>query len=369
MRLVDHLPRLAKEFLRIDRVRDVLDRSTAHEAILQFDHFVLTFVDGLAPNTVGGATVDLTNDEILCHIDEFTGQVTGVGCLQRRISQTLPGAVRRDKVIQHREAFTEVGENRFFDDVTRRLGHEAAQPGQLANLLAVATRTGVHHQPNRIELIAATVVVQHLEHHVRDLVGAVGPDIDHLVVTFARCDNTAAILLVDILDLLVCLLNFLGLLARDDHVLKAHRDAGLGRLGEAKLLEFVEHLDGLLMAAVAVAVPNHITQRTLVDDDVREANFVRPNLAEHHATDGGLDDLVGHVAVGSFRPDVRIGHAHHVVDVQRTVCKREEHLLLRAEQANVLLLLANHATWFSGQVITTQNDVLRWRDDRLAAGW
>ena len=148
---------------------------TAHQAILQFDDFIFTLVDGLPPNAVSGAAIDLTDDEILRHVNEFTGQVTGVCRLQRRISQTLPGAVRGDKVIQHREAFTEVGQNRFFDDITGRLGHEAAQTGQLTYLLAVTTGTGVHHQPNRIELIAATVVIQHLEHHVRDLVSAVSP--------------------------------------------------------------------------------------------------------------------------------------------------------------------------------------------------
>ena len=126
MGLIDRLSGLAKEFLRIDWVRNVLDRSTTNQAILQFDHFVLTLVDSLTPNAVGGATVDLTNDEILCHVYEFTGQITGVGRLQGRIGQTLPSAVRRDKVIQHREAFTEVCENWFFDDVTGRLGHEAA---------------------------------------------------------------------------------------------------------------------------------------------------------------------------------------------------------------------------------------------------
>ena len=48
-------------------------------------------------------------------------QVTGIGCFQRRIGQTLTGTVRRDEVFEHRKTLLEVRENRVFDDLLTAL--------------------------------------------------------------------------------------------------------------------------------------------------------------------------------------------------------------------------------------------------------
>jgi hypothetical protein len=50
------------------------------------------------------------------------------------------------KYSEHRETFAEVRENRLLDDVAAGLGHEAAHAGELADLLLVAARAGIHHQ-------------------------------------------------------------------------------------------------------------------------------------------------------------------------------------------------------------------------------
>ena len=79
--------------------------------------------------------VDLVDDDVLRDVDETARQVARVGRLQRRVGETLAGAVRRDEVLQHREAFTEVRRDRRLDDLARRLGHQAAHARQLADLL------------------------------------------------------------------------------------------------------------------------------------------------------------------------------------------------------------------------------------------
>src|SRR6476661_10874846 len=55
-----------------------------------------------------GATVVLTDDDVLRHVDETTRQVARVGGAERRVGQTLTGTVRRDEELEHREALTEV---------------------------------------------------------------------------------------------------------------------------------------------------------------------------------------------------------------------------------------------------------------------
>ena len=68
------------------------------------------------------------------------GQVTGVGRLEGRIRQTLPGAVGRDEVLEHGQPFPEIGGNGLLDDLTGRLGHQTAHAGQLLHLVLAAPR-------------------------------------------------------------------------------------------------------------------------------------------------------------------------------------------------------------------------------------
>jgi hypothetical protein len=76
-------------------------------------------------------------------------------------AKTLAGAVRRDEVLQHVEAFAEVRRDRRFDDLARGLGHQTAHTGELADLLFRSARAGVGHDVNRIEVAAGAVVLFH----------------------------------------------------------------------------------------------------------------------------------------------------------------------------------------------------------------
>ena len=91
-------------------------------------------------------------DDVLGHVGQLAGQVTRVGRLQGRIGQTLAGTVRGAEVFEHRQAFAEVGLDRRLDDLARRLGHQTAHAGQLANLFDAASGTGVGHQVDRVHI-------------------------------------------------------------------------------------------------------------------------------------------------------------------------------------------------------------------------
>ena len=91
------------------------------------------------------AAILLGDRDVLRHVHQAARQVAGVGRLERRVGQTLPGAVRRDEVLEHREPFTEVRLDRALDDLADaagelllRLGHQAAHAGQLPDLVAAS---------------------------------------------------------------------------------------------------------------------------------------------------------------------------------------------------------------------------------------
>src|SRR5574340_766916 len=104
-----------------------------------FNHF--TALDQrLDHQAVLGAAIILDHNQILRDVDQTARQIARVRGLQRGVGEALAGAVRRDEVLQHVQAFTEVRRDRGFDDGAVRLRHQAAHAGQLANLRSGAAR-------------------------------------------------------------------------------------------------------------------------------------------------------------------------------------------------------------------------------------
>ena len=171
-------------------------------------------------------------------------------------------------------------------------------------------------------------MIQHLQHHVRNLVGAMGPNIDDLVVALARRDDTPAILLIDIDNLFLGLLNLRSLFLGDDHVVHPHGDAGLGCRREAKLLELIKHANRFVLTALAIAIPDDVPKGTLVHDYIWEPNFLRPDFAENNPADSSLDDLLFLIPIRRVLPKIGVGQAYHIVNLHLAVFVREQDLLL-----------------------------------------
>ena len=238
----------------------------------------------------------------------------------------------RDEVLEHREPLAEVGENRLLDDVAGRLGHKTAHAGQLADLLPVAARAGIHHERDRVVLLLALVVLERLQHDVGDLVGAMRPDVDDLVVALAGGDDTFAILLLDFLDLLLGGVDFLVLFLGNDHVVNADGNARAGGLAETQFLQLVEHDHRLLVAANLVTPPDEVAQLGLLDRLVGEAQFIRPDLAEENPAHGGLDDLLVGIAELGLLAEIGIGQANALVGRDRAIVEGEHDFGLGAEE-------------------------------------
>ena len=237
-------------------------------------------------DAVERAAVDLRDDHVLRDVHETPRQVARVGRLQRRVGQALAGAVRRDEVLEHRQPFTEVRRDGRLDDLARRLGHQAAHAGQLTDLLLAAARARVGHDVDRVEATGLVLVLHLVEHLVRDLLGRLRPDRDDLVAALAVGDCAFLVLLLDADDFVPRLVDELLLLARDDQVVDADRQARLGRVREPEVLEPVEHLDGPRHAVAKVAELHQHLQALLLQQAVDEGQPLRQRVVEDHAADG-----------------------------------------------------------------------------------
>ena len=293
------------------------------------------------------AAVVLGDDDVLGHVDEPARQIAGVGRLQRGVGEALPGAVRRGEVLEHGQAFAEVGRDRRLDDLARRLGHEAAHAGQLPDLLLRAAGARVGHHVDGVELAALLAALELAEHGVGDLLGRVRPDVDDLVVALAVRDDAVLVLLLDLVDLLAGALDQLALRRGDVHVLDADRQAGQRRVAEADVLQVVEEGDRHLVAESVVALGDERADLLLLELLVHEAERLRHDVVEQRTADRRLDDgavvaqpdprLQVHVLVvvgdaGLFRvgeePALALGAGAllgQVVDAEDHVLRRDGH--------------------------------------------
>ena len=161
--LVDQLARLDQQraptrLVDLVRILDVLGRHVADDALRQRLDDVFAFLQRADLEAEDRAAVFFADRHVLRHVHQTTREVAGVGRLERRVGQTLTRAVRRDEVLEHRQAFAEVRLDRALDDLADtagelllRLGHQAAHPRQLPDLVARATGAGVEHHEHRVE--------------------------------------------------------------------------------------------------------------------------------------------------------------------------------------------------------------------------
>src|SRR5690606_36292983 len=241
-----------------DRVADWVVHVVAGHApenlVGERDHDVVAFrgVGHVEPEH--GAAILFVHDHVLRHVHQAAGKVAGIGGLERRIGQTLAGAVGGDEVLQHVQAFAEAGENRVLDDFVSGdlllgLGHEAAHAGKLLDLLAGTAGAGYGHHVNGVESVA--ILGQLFVHQGRHVVGGVRPEIDDLVVALAVGDDAVLVQLGDFIDLDLGSLDHLVLLRGDDHVADGHGHAAPGRPLEPEVLDGVQEHASALVAGDA----------------------------------------------------------------------------------------------------------------------
>ena len=120
----------------------------------------------------------------------------------------------RDEVLEHRQAFTEVGLNRTRDDFTLGVSHKSTHTGDLTHLHHVSASTRVDHHPHRVGGRTLEVFF----HGGRNFVGGTRPDFNEFLTALIVTDQTAGVLLFDLVGFdFVCFQNA-GLGRRSNHV-------------------------------------------------------------------------------------------------------------------------------------------------------
>jgi hypothetical protein len=148
--LVDQLAGLHQQLgiailVQLVRIEHVLTGHTAENALAERLDDVLALLECRDLQAQNRSAILFGHGDVLRDVHQPAGQVAGVRRLERRIGQTLPGAVGRDEVLEHGEPLAEVRLDRAFDDLADasgelllRLGHQAAHARQLPDLVPAA---------------------------------------------------------------------------------------------------------------------------------------------------------------------------------------------------------------------------------------
>src|SRR6266498_3102412 len=228
--------------------------------------------------------------------------------------------IERPITSNFREGLTEVRRDRALDDFSRGFGHQTAHARELPHLLTVAARSRVDHQENRIQFFATLVMFEGAEHHAGNLVSGMRPNVDDLVVTLAIGDDTLAILLFNLPDLLVSIFELRLFLFRNDHIRNSNRDSRLGCLGKTKLFQFVQRRDRLRWSRDLVTAPNDVTELFLARSLVEKSKLLRPNFIEDDTARSGLDNFGLSISVDRLPARIRVLNPDTVVCMNTAFC-------------------------------------------------
>src|SRR3546814_11549487 len=109
-----------------------------------------------------------------------------------------PRSTRTDTLFPYTTLFR----SRRFDDLARRLGHQAAHAGELLHLRRRTTRARMRHHVDRVDRRQAAIVefrrrLDLVHHRGRDLVAALRPRINGLIILLLLRNQAVLILLLE----------------------------------------------------------------------------------------------------------------------------------------------------------------------------
>jgi len=151
----------------------------------------------------------------------------------------------------------------------------------------------MRHHIDRVHRLCATCVIflhsrDAAHHFLRELVRALRPGINNLVVFLALRDETIIELLLVIFHERACFTDDLRFGVRNDHVVFAEGNTSFERIGEPECHDAIAEDYGLFLTTMTIDRVNRVRdfflRHQLVDDVKSDLAILRQKLTEHRAT-------------------------------------------------------------------------------------
>ena len=227
-----------------------------------------------------GFTIPAIDNHILGDIHQTARQIAGIGRPQRRIRQALARAMRRNEKLQRIQALAEMTANRQFDDAPRRIGHQAAHPGQLGNRAEAAfCRARGRHNGNR------PIRVKRILNPLLQVILGVFPFVNRNLIAFLFGHQAAAEVTVGAGHNAVSPLQNLVPLIGNRQVTDGDGRAGNGGIVEAIVFDGVDDGGRPFSANDLIAPRDQFLQVFLAHRFLHKAHFIGQDAVENRAAD------------------------------------------------------------------------------------
>ena len=177
--------------------------------------------------------VCLANDQLLRYIHHTSGQVSGIGCTQRRVGKSLTCAVGGHKVFQYVQAFTEIGLNGQLNRPACRIRHHTSQ---LFDLLIGSTGSGIRHH------IDVIILIQTGQKHLRQFFIRLIPCLNNCTVPLLFRDQATPEIHGNLIHRSLCLFQHLCLSCGHSHIGNRYGHRSSGRIFIPCGFDQVQHL-------------------------------------------------------------------------------------------------------------------------------
>ena len=161
-----------------------------------------------------------------------------------------------NEIFQNIQSFTKICMNRSFNDFTGWFCHQSPHTCQLLHLLLTSTGSGVGHHEDGINFPITTLVFnfigQAFGHLLCDPFSGPCPDINHLVVAFAVCDQPVLVLSIDFIDFILSLQEQSRFFFRNHHIIHTDRKSCFRGILVPNPLQFIQHCHGFHTSSISV---------------------------------------------------------------------------------------------------------------------
>ena len=219
-----------------------------------------------------------------------------------------------NEVFQHGKSFTEVGDNRTFDNIAGGFRHQSAHTGELTDLIFTSAGAGVKHGVDRVDLSALAGGFKMFKKFIRHSTAGLSPDIDDLLVTFTVGQQTAVVLFKNGVHLFAGGFNQFTLTVRNLKVGDGDGKTGKSCVSVTQILDIIQQLDGRIVSGDHVGVTDEFSQIFLLGNGIVESETLIPDFVEKTTSGSGQDVLGILITVNRFASQVGVRNTDGIVD-------------------------------------------------------
>lgn|GEM_PF-6156512 len=292
-----------------------------------------------------GPTVFRSDEDILSRIDKTSCKVSRLSRLKGGISLTLSSSMCRDEVFERGESFLEIGLNRELDCFPGRGGDESFHSAELCQVSPVTSGSRIDHIVDRIFWCEVGF------HDLLDFRLDLAPYLDGLFISFFFCQESIPEFLLDFLDFCLSFLNEDVFHIGDNHIILRDRESRDGCVFEPNIFDFIREESGCFGSEDQEASSEYFFKYSFGESFIDISEFRWNDFIEEESSIRSRDNFIIYAEFD------------RCVERDNAIFIGMHRIISRSIGESCLSCI------HTGEIITSENHILFWHNNRLTIGW